>query len=79
MENEMFENQISIFDLDIDYITPGIKKNREIRVGDKVRVMYSGEMQEGIAKRIYNNGETINVAWNGNVTAFYYKKVEKVD
>lgn len=42
MENKIFENQISIFDLDIDYITPGIKKNREIRVGDKVRFMYSG-------------------------------------
>lgn len=79
MENGIFENQISVFDLDIDYITPGIKKNREIRVGDKVRFMYSGEMHEGIVKRIYNNAETINVAWDGKVTAFYYKKIEKVD
>lgn len=79
MKNEILKNQISVFDLDIDYITPGIKKNREIRLGDKVRFMYSGEMHIGIVKRIYNKGETVNVSWDGKVTAFYYKKVERVD
>lgn len=78
MEDRILKNQISVFDLDIDYITPGIKKNREIKVGDKVKFIYSGEMHIGTAKRIYNKGETINVSWDGKVTAFYYKNVEKV-
>ena len=48
------------------------------KIGDKVKFMYSGETKEGIVKRIYNNHETINVEWDGKVTAFYYKKVERV-
>lgn len=30
----------------------------------------------GEAIRIYNNGEILNVVWNGKQTAFYYKNIQ---
>lgn len=71
---------------EIDKINKLYEKNEDdlrvkydfFKIGDKVKFMYSGEMHIGIVKRIYNKDETINVAWDGKVTAFYYKKVEKV-
>lgn len=55
----------NIRELDIDY-----------KVGNKVYIEYEGIKSIGKIVRIYNNGETLNVAWDGKQTAFYYKNVE---
>ncbi|WP_238900726.1 hypothetical protein [Clostridium sp. YIM B02500] len=73
-ENEIFEtenhsiNKVieeNIRESDIDY-----------KVGNKVYIEYHGIKSIGKIVRIYNNGETLNVAWDGKQTAFYYKNVE---
>jgi hypothetical protein len=46
------------------------------KVGNKVYIEYQGIKSIGKIVRIYNNGETLNVAWDGKQTAFYYKNVE---
>lgn len=50
----------------------------EFNIDDTVEIEYEGCKSIGKVKRIYNNGETINVSWNGKSTAFYYKCVKKV-
>ncbi|RII32575.1 hypothetical protein D2A34_23195 [Clostridium chromiireducens] len=73
-ENEIFEtekhfiNKVieeNIRESDIDY-----------KVGNKVYIEYQGIKSIGKIVRIYNNGETLNVVWDGKQTAFYYKNVE---
>ena len=73
-ENEIFEtenhfiNKVieeNIRESDIDY-----------KVGNKVYIEYQGIKSIGKVVRIYNNGETLNVAWDGKQTAFYYKNVQ---
>lgn len=49
-----------------------------LNVGDAVEFEYSNETYKGKIVSIYNNGETINVIWNGRHTAFYYKCVRKI-
>ena len=46
---------------------------------DKVSIEYKGIKSIGKVVRIYNNGETLNVAWDGKQTAFYYKNVIRVE
>jgi hypothetical protein len=76
-ENEIFEtenhfiNKVieeNIRESDIDY-----------KVGNKVYIEYQGIKSIGKIVRIYNNGETLNVVWDGKQTAFYYKNVELVE
>lgn len=47
-------------------------------IGDKVEFTYNKEIHKGKIATIYNNGETVNVIWNGKHTAFYYKCVKKI-
>lgn len=53
-------------------------QDEELRIGDKVQFKYSNEQCVGEIKSIYNNGETINVSWNGKHTAFFHKCLKKV-
>lgn len=43
-----------------------------------VEIEYKGTRHIGKVVRIYNNGETLNVNWDGKQTAFYYKTVKKL-
>lgn len=53
-------------------------KDEGLNIGDTVEFMYSEEKHKGKIVSIYNNGETVNVVWNGKHTAFYYKCVRKI-
>lgn len=44
---------------------------------DLVEIKYEGVKHIGRVVRIYNNGETLNVTWDGKQTAFYHKAVKK--
>jgi len=50
----------------------------EFEIDDLVEIEYQGIKSTGKVVRVYNSGETINVAWNGQRTAFYYKCVKKL-
>lgn len=50
----------------------------EFKVDDEVNIEYQGIKAVGKVVRVYNNGETVNVKWDGKQTAFYYKNVSKV-
>ncbi len=52
--------------------------DRNFKVDDEVNIEYQGIKAIGKVVRIYNNGETLNVKWDGKQTAFYYKNVRKV-
>ncbi len=79
-ENEIFSTE---FDLKINGLE---NSSREIaidmidvnfKVDDEVNIEYQGIKAIGTVVRIYNNGETLNVKWDGKQTAFYYKNVTK--
>ncbi|WP_238948836.1 hypothetical protein [Clostridium sp. YIM B02569] len=53
-------------------------QDRNLNVGDAVEFEYAKETYKGKVVSIYNNGETVNVVWNGKHTAFYYKCVRKI-
>ncbi|OOM60629.1 hypothetical protein CLBEIC_56570 [Clostridium beijerinckii] len=53
-------------------------QDRNLNVGDAVEFIYNKENHKGKIVSIYNNGETVNVVWNGKHTAFYYKCVKKI-
>ena len=55
-----------------------IIKSQSLEVGDLVEFTYESQKCKGNIKSIYNNGNTINVSWDGKCTAFYYKNVKKV-
>ncbi|MFL0167687.1 hypothetical protein [Candidatus Clostridium helianthi] len=52
--------------------------DQNLNAGDIVEFEYEKETYKGKIVSIYNNGETINVVWNGKHTAFYYKCVRKI-
>lgn len=60
------------------FITEMDDKITEFKIGDSVEIEYRGSKNIGKVTRIYNNGETLNVEWNGKSTAFYYKYVKQV-
>lgn len=66
-EVEERNNEIVVDRIDIDF-----------KVNDEVNIEYKGVKSIGKIVRIYNNGETLNVKWDGKQTAFYYKNVSKV-
>jgi len=80
-ENEIFSTEI---DIKIKEVGNKIKEaaidisNVNFNVDDKVNIEYQGTKSIGKVMRIYNNGETLTVKWNGKQTAFYYKNVRKV-
>ena len=82
----IIEGQISIFELPV--IEPIKPKENAIKdasiiktdkLDDKVNIEYQGIKSIGKVVRIYNNGETLNVAWDGKQTAFYYKNVRRAE
>ena len=86
-ENEIFSTEFAfkikevednITESAID-ITKNINDNVNFKVDDKVKIEYQGIKSIGKIVRIYNNGETLNVAWNGKQTAFYYKNVRRAE
>lgn len=48
------------------------------KVDDEVNIEYQGIKAVWKVVRVYNNGETLNIKWDGKQTAFYYKNVCKV-
>ncbi|MFW2491425.1 hypothetical protein ACN077_23140 [Clostridium chromiireducens] len=80
--NEIYNIGFNLEINEIDYskIEVGIDMNYvEFKVGDEVNIEYQGVKAMGRVVRVYNNGETLNVAWDGKQTAFYYKKVSKIN
>lgn len=55
-----------------------IQEDQELNIGDAVEFLYEKENCKGKITRIYNNGDTVNVTWDGKHTAFYYKCVKKI-
>lgn len=49
----------------------------DFQIDDLVEIEYEGIKNTGKVVSIYNNGETINVTWDGKHTAFHYKNVKK--
>lgn len=73
-ENEIFETGDHLINKDIE---ENIRESDiDYKVGNKVYIEYQGIKSIGKIVRIYNNGERLNVAWDGKQTAFYYKNVE---
>lgn len=78
-ENEVFSTEIINSGTKIDNTVTRMDVDlTEFTLDDTVEIEYEGNKEIGKIKRIYNNGETINVAWNGKQTAFYYKCINKV-
>ena len=79
--NELINTE---FNLEINEVDD--KKNKidletndiEFEIDDEVNIEYQGVKTVGKVVRVYNNGETVNVKWDGKQTAFYYKNVSKV-
>lgn len=65
-ELENINKEITVDIIDINF-----------KVDDEVNIEYHGVKAIGKVVRIYNNGETLNVKWDGKQTAFYYKNVIK--
>jgi hypothetical protein len=78
-ENELFVTGMAkeITDL-ANKITKVDINITEFQINDSVEIEYKGIKNVGKVVSVYNNGETINVAWNGQCTAFYYKCVKKI-
>jgi len=78
------ENELFIIDMAkeiTDLATENTKMDTnitEFEIDDSVEIEYKGIKSTGKVVRVYNNGETINVAWEGKRTAFYYKCVKKL-
>lgn len=86
---ELIENQIDVFQFlaenenqnkneeKIDKVAD-TKKEISFDIGDLVEIEYEKKKNLGEISNIYNNGNTVNVIWNGKHSAFYYKNVELV-
>lgn len=83
--NEIFATEFNSKSKDIDDIKREIISDikdvgdKDFKVDDKVDIQYRGIKTIGKVVRIYNNGETLNVEWDGEQTAFYYNNVSKVE
>ncbi|OOM75483.1 hypothetical protein [Clostridium sp. BL-8] len=78
-ENEIFSTKMPKENTDLNNkITKSDEDLIEFNLDDIVEIEYRGNKEIGKIKRIYNDGKTINVSWNGKQTAFYYKCVKKV-
>lgn len=79
-ENELFVTEMAKEITDLDNKVPKMDANiTEFEIDDFVEIEYKGIKGVGKVARVYNNGETINVVWEGKHTAFYYKNVNKID
>ena len=81
-ENEIFSTE---FEFKLKEVENNITEsatdftNLNFKVDDKVKIEYQGIKSIGKIVSIYNNGETLNVAWDGKQTAFYYKNVRRAE
>lgn len=74
------ENEIFTFEVDFRITAAEeVVIDVSFSINDKVNIEYCGIKSIGKVVRIYNNGETLNVKWDGNITAFYYKNVTKAE
>lgn len=79
--NEIFNTGLNIEDKTMKDSNTDIDVNSTeigFKVNDEVNIEYEGVKSIGNVVRIYNNGETLNVKWDGKQTAFYYKNVSKI-
>ncbi|AQR96130.1 hypothetical protein [Clostridium saccharoperbutylacetonicum] len=80
-QNEIFNIGVSIEIQTIENRNTDVAVNMneiEFKVNDDVNIEYEGIKSIGKVVRIYKNGETLNIKWEGKQTAFYYKNVSKV-
>lgn len=78
-ENELFSTEMALEKTVLDNkITKMDVNSTQINIDDTVEIEYEGIKKIGKIVRIYNNGETVNVSWEGKRTSFYYKCVKKV-
>ena len=78
-KNELFSTEIAKENTDLANKVTKVDTNiTEFEIDDSVEIEYEGIKSTGKVVRVYNNGETINVAWKGKRTAFYYKFVKKI-
>lgn len=78
-ENEFFSTEMARENTDLDNkVTKTDINISDFKIDDSVEIEYQGIKNIGKVVSVYNNGETINVAWNSQRTAFYYKCVEKI-
>ena len=74
-----------IFTFEVDFRITAVEElvidvsEVNFNINDKVNIEYQGIKSIGKIVKIYNNGETLNVKWDGNATAFYYKNVTKAE
>lgn len=79
-ENELFVTEMAKEITDLDNKVTKMDGNiTEFEIDEIVEIEYKGIKGTGKVVRVYNNGETINVEWEGKHTAFYYKNVNKID
>lgn len=81
-------NENEIFSTEYNLIIKGVEDSsreivvdmidRDFEVDEEVNIEYQGIKVIGKVVSIYNNGETLNVKWDGKQTAFYYKNVMKI-
>jgi hypothetical protein len=80
-ENEIFSTELDIKLKEVEEKVTESSidiSNVNFNVDDKVNIEYQGIKSIGKVVRIYNNGKTINVKWDGKRAAFYYKNVRRV-
>ena len=79
LENELFSTEMAKENTDLANKSTKMDTDiTEFNINDTVEIEYEGVKKIGKIARIYNNGETVNVSWDGKRTAFYYKCVKKV-
>lgn len=78
-ENEFFSTEMPKENSDLTNKITKVDTNiTDFQINDSVEIEYQGIKNIGKVVSVYNNGETINVAWNCQRTAFYYKCVKKI-
>lgn len=78
-KNEFFSTEMAKESTDlVNKVTKVDTNITDFQINDSVEIEYQGIKNIGKVVRVYNNGETINVAWNCQRTAFYYKCVKKI-
>ena len=79
LENELFSTEMAKENTDLANKSTKMDTDiTEFNINDTVEIEYEGVKKIGKIARIYNNGETVNVSWEGKRTAFYYKCIKKV-
>ena len=77
-ENEIFTFEVDFRSTAAEELVIDVSEVN-FNIDDKVNIEYKGVKSIRKVVRIYNKGETLNIKWDGNVTAFYYKNVTKAE